>query len=123
MWLIDKELELLEILKEHARTNARLETDVEARSLALRSADATEKLLRYEAHLERQLYRAMDQLERLQRRRTGSHRPFMKGSEVSREADTLMGRGAVATVFPSGVNSTVDVTSRLTKPTPVLECC
>ena len=53
-----------------------------------------------------------------------SHRPFMKGSEVSREADTLMGlEGAVATVFPSGVNSTVDVTSRLTKPTPVLECC
>ena len=44
------------------------------------------------------------------------HRPFMKGSEVSREADTLMGlEGAVATVFPSGVNSTVDVTSRSDK--------
>jgi len=75
MWLIDKELELLEILKEHAGTNARLETDVEARSLALPSADATEKLLRYEAHLERQLYRAMDQLERLQRRRKGESVP------------------------------------------------
>ena len=75
MWLIDKELELLEILKEHARTNAQLETDVEARSLALPTADATEKLIRYEAHLERQLYRAMDQLERLQRRRKGESVP------------------------------------------------
>jgi hypothetical protein len=33
--------------------------------------DATDKLLRYETHLDRQLYRAMDQLERLQRQRRG----------------------------------------------------
>jgi len=33
--------------------------------------EATDKLLRYEAHLDRHLDRAMDQLERLQRRRKG----------------------------------------------------
>ena len=33
------------------------------------------KLLRYEAHLDRQLYRAMDQLERLQRQRRGEKVP------------------------------------------------
>ena len=40
---------------------------------SLPPADATDKLLRYEAHLDRQLYRAMDQLERLQRRRKGEN--------------------------------------------------
>jgi hypothetical protein len=38
-------------------------------ALASLPADATDKLLRYEAHLDRQLYRAMDQLERLRRQR------------------------------------------------------
>jgi hypothetical protein len=37
--------------------------------------EATNKLLRYEAHLNRQLYRAMDQLERLQRQRRGEKVP------------------------------------------------
>ncbi|MGA2920753.1 MAG: hypothetical protein ABSE28_06585 [Candidatus Sulfotelmatobacter sp.] len=37
--------------------------------------EATNKLLRYEAHLDRQLYRAMDQLERLQRQRRGEKVP------------------------------------------------
>jgi hypothetical protein len=47
----------------------------EARSFSLPPVDATDKLLRYEAHLDRQLYRAMDQLERLQRRRGGENIP------------------------------------------------
>jgi CRISPR/Cas system-associated endonuclease Cas1 len=37
----------------------------------LPSAEVLEKILRYEAALDRQLYRAMNQLERLQRRREG----------------------------------------------------
>jgi len=41
----------------------------------LPSVNATDKLLRYEAHLDRQLYRAMDQLERLQRLRRGENVP------------------------------------------------
>jgi hypothetical protein len=52
-----------------------LQGDAEARSFSLPPADATDKLLRYEAHLNRQLYRAMDQLERLQRQRRGEKEP------------------------------------------------
>ena len=33
--------------------------------------DAMDRILRYERHVERRLYRAMDQLGRLQRRRRG----------------------------------------------------
>jgi hypothetical protein len=46
-----------------------------ARRLSLPPPEATDKLLRYEAHLDRQLYRAMDQLERLQRQRRGEAVP------------------------------------------------
>jgi hypothetical protein len=47
----------------------------EARSSSLPRVDATDKLLRYEADLDRQPYRAMDQLERLQRQRRGETVP------------------------------------------------
>ena len=49
--------------------------DAEGRGLSLPSAEATNKLLRYESHLDRELYRAMDQLERLQRQRKGENVP------------------------------------------------
>jgi hypothetical protein len=49
--------------------------DAEARSFSLPPAFVADKLLRYEAHLDRQLYRAMDQLERLQRQRKGETLP------------------------------------------------
>ena len=52
-----------------------LAVDAEARSFSLPPAEVTDKLLRYEAHLDRQLYRAMDQLERLQRQRGGETVP------------------------------------------------
>ena len=42
---------------------------------SLPTADETHKLLRNEAHLDRQLYRAMDQLERLQRQRRSEKVP------------------------------------------------
>ena len=38
-------------------------------SLALPTREAVEKILRYETAIERQLYRAMTQLERLQHQR------------------------------------------------------
>jgi uncharacterized protein YigA (DUF484 family) len=51
-------------------------TELAKRLAALTApADATDNLLRYEAHLDRQLYRAMDQLERLQRQRRGETLP------------------------------------------------
>lgn len=72
---IDLQLKKLSLLKEFASERESLAADSEARSFSLPPADATEKLLRYEAHLDRQLYRAMDQLERLQRQRRGENVP------------------------------------------------
>jgi hypothetical protein len=61
---IDHRLEKISELKRHVTKREDLARDAEARSFSLPPADATDKLLRYEAHLDRQLYRAMDQLER-----------------------------------------------------------
>jgi hypothetical protein len=72
---IENRLETLSAYKEYASEREKLAVDAEARSFSLPSADATDKLLRYEAHLDRQLYRAMDQLERLQRQRRGEKVP------------------------------------------------
>jgi hypothetical protein len=47
----------------------------EPRRLSLPPSDVIDKLIRYESHLDRQLYRAMDQLERLQRHRRGENVP------------------------------------------------
>ena len=60
---------------EWAKENQLRELDAQLRSLALPDEAATDKVLRYETHLDRQLYRAMDQLERLQRRRKGENVP------------------------------------------------
>ena len=73
--IIDRQLKALDLLKQHALESSKLEVEAETRSLSLPSQDATDKLLRYEAHLDRQLYRAMDQLERLQRQRKGEKIP------------------------------------------------
>ena len=65
----------LERIKDYALGREKLAGDAEARSFSLPPTDATDKLLRYESHLDRQLYRAMDQLERLQRQRRGEKVP------------------------------------------------
>jgi hypothetical protein len=72
---IDERLEIISRLKGYATKREELALDADARSFSLPPADATDKLLRYEAHLDRQLYRAMDQLERLQRQRRGENVP------------------------------------------------
>ena len=63
------------MLRGDAEERENLTLDAEARSFSLPPVEATDKLLRYEAHLDRQLYRAMDQLERLQRQRRGETLP------------------------------------------------
>jgi hypothetical protein len=73
--LIDDRLEGIDIFKGYALEREKLQRDAEARSYSLPPADETDKLLRYESHLDRQLYRAMDQLERLQRQRRGENVP------------------------------------------------
>src|SRR5207247_8480339 len=72
---IDNRLETINVFKAYALEREKLAVDAEARSFSLPPVDAADKLLRYEAHLDRQLYRAMDQLERLQRRRRGENVP------------------------------------------------
>jgi len=63
----------------------REEKEEEARQAAsvLPSGDVLDKILRYETTLERQLYRAMHQLERLQRMRQGEFIPAPVTMEVS----------------------------------------
>ncbi|MGO9246773.1 MAG: hypothetical protein ACLPT4_12335 [Verrucomicrobiia bacterium] len=51
---------------------------------ALPSLAVLDKIVRFEATAERQLYRAMNQLERLQRRRNGEQVPPLLAMEVSR---------------------------------------
>ena len=73
--LLDDQLARIGAFEEYALQRENLAVDAEARSFSLPPGDATDKLLRYEAHLDRQLYRAMDQLERLQRQRRGETVP------------------------------------------------
>jgi hypothetical protein len=72
---IDDRLRKISLFKDLATERESLESDAEARSFSLPPAEATDKLLRYETHLDRQLYRAMDELERLQRQRRGENVP------------------------------------------------
>jgi hypothetical protein len=72
---IDDRLERIRDFEGFVLERENLAVEAEARSFSLPPVDATDKLLRYEAHLDRQLYRAMDQLERLQRRRRGENVP------------------------------------------------
>jgi|SRR4029077_17214908 hypothetical protein len=73
--LIENQVEMLGLFKEYVSEREKLAADAEARTFSLPSAEATDRLLRYEAHFDRQLYRAMDQLERLQRQRRGENVP------------------------------------------------
>jgi len=72
---IDHELGRLSAFEDYTLERKNHAVDAETRSFSLPPVDATDKLLRYEAHLDRQLYRAMDQLERLQRQRRGEKVP------------------------------------------------
>jgi hypothetical protein len=66
--------------REHAEEQARQSAAV------LPSAEILEKILRYETALERQLFRAMNQLERLQRRRLGENIPAPVTMDISARA-------------------------------------
>ena len=68
---IDYQLDHINLLEGYAQQREKLEGGAQTRSFSLPPADVTDKLIRYEAHIDRQLYRAMDQMERLQRLRRG----------------------------------------------------
>jgi hypothetical protein len=89
--IIEDRLEKLGALKECGRAR---ETCRRRRGPKLqpRSASATDKLLRYEAHVDRQLSRAMDQLERLQRRRKGENVPPPLTVNLGRRAQAFFAK-------------------------------
>jgi hypothetical protein len=84
--LIEDRLERLDMFKEYVFEREELAVDAEARSFCLPSAGAADKLLRYETHLDRQVYRAIDQLERLQRQRKGENVPAPLNVNLGRRA-------------------------------------
>jgi len=83
--LIDDEKEKMEGLKEMVKEKEELETEAKIFSLALPSKESMDKILRYETTIERQFYRAMSQLERLQRQRKGETLPPPITVEISSE--------------------------------------
>jgi hypothetical protein len=80
---IERELNLYRQLR--GERQEREEKEEAARQAAdiLPGAAVLDKIMRYEITLERQLYRAMDQLERLQRRRDGEEVPPPLNVELS----------------------------------------
>jgi hypothetical protein len=67
--MLQEEKNKLAFLKDILVENERLMLEAQLASLTLPSREAVEKILRYETAIERQLYRAMTHLERLQRQR------------------------------------------------------
>jgi hypothetical protein len=83
---IDSRLQRVGLLEESVAAREKLQIDAGARSFSLPSAEVSDKLLRYDSHLDRQLYRAMDQLERLQRQRRGEIVPPPLSVNLGRRA-------------------------------------
>ena len=83
--LFDDRLERIDLFARYAEKRQQLEKDAEARSFCLPWADVTDKLMRYESHIDRQLYRAMAELERLQRLRKGEKVPPPLNINLSRK--------------------------------------
>jgi polyhydroxyalkanoate synthesis regulator phasin len=84
--LIDSEKEQLEARLEVAVESERREMEVKYDRLALPPNMPMEKILRYETAIERQLYRAISQLERLQRQRKGEPIPPVKKVDISSQS-------------------------------------
>ena len=80
------ELKLIDYAELSGERKEREDKEETARQAAnvLPSTEVLEKILRYEGALERQLYRAMNQLERLQRRREGEDVPPPVTMQLSR---------------------------------------
>jgi hypothetical protein len=88
-----------ERVKYHEEQIATLRQDIEKNQLKLQvikklgsipSKDELDRLLRYEGAIERQLYKAMNQLERLQRMRSGENVP----APVEVDVDVNTGQGS-----------------------------
>jgi len=80
---LDEEHRRLASLTDQVAHRESLERDLRTACLALPPPDAADTLLRYETTLDRQLYKAIAELERLQRRRRGDPVPPPVNVEVS----------------------------------------
>ena len=84
---LNGELSALGWRKEECEEREDAETEARDASAVLPSVEVLDKILRYETKLERQMYRAMSQLERLQRMRQGEAVPPPLTMEVSERAE------------------------------------
>jgi hypothetical protein len=82
---IDREIGKLQALKGLYEEKETLELQALQESLALPSKEVVDKILRYETTISRQLYKAMSELERLQRLRKGEPVPPPINVQVSSE--------------------------------------
>ncbi len=83
---IDKKLRTLEWSRSDCQHREEVAERARQAAAVLPSEATLEKILRYETALERQLFRAMNQLERLQRRRSGENIPAPLTMEISAKA-------------------------------------
>jgi len=79
---LDNELRRCELKSLVHGVEEKYEQQARATAAVLPDAATLDKILRYQTTLERQLYRAMNQLERLQRRRAGEHIPAPLAMEI-----------------------------------------
>jgi hypothetical protein len=82
--LLDGQISRLGLLRGFIEETNRVEFEAEELRRSLPS-DATDKLIRYETHLDCQLYRAMAELDRLQMRRRGESGPPEVRVHLTRE--------------------------------------
>ena len=80
---LDRKINDLRWSKERCVEDEEQEEDSRQAAAVLPSGDVLDKILRYETKLERQLYRAMAQLERVQRMRRGEAIPAPLSVEVA----------------------------------------
>ena len=76
-------MQALERLGRKVRRQEKLEREIELQRLSVPKSSSLELIQRYETGIKRDMYRAMDQLERLQRRRRGEPPPPTLNVNVS----------------------------------------
>ncbi|MFH1373303.1 MAG: hypothetical protein ABII79_05885 [bacterium] len=84
--LVKWEISSLKKTLKQAETKVKLGLQAESMALSIPDANTTNTCLRYETTIERQLYRALNQLERLQRARKGDAVPPPINVELSASA-------------------------------------
>jgi hypothetical protein len=83
---LDRQIRNIEYMEERRDEQEKVEEQSRQAAAVLPSEATLDKILRYETSLERQLYRAMNHLERLQRRRQGENIPAPVTMEISSRA-------------------------------------